>query len=278
MTESPQHLVVYLSPAGTTAKVAETILTRLQERGQTVVSWNLAHNTLKPPALNEHASLCLWLGTPVYVDRALPPVLAALQKLPTGRVQWGAGFAVYGAITSGLALKDLDEAFKHSSILPVGMLKVVAHHSQFMNTTDAPGSGRPNAEDLATVRAFTDVVLQKLAADPPLPLKLEAHPFQTPKMAAFAADKSLDLLRRAGGFPPPDQTRCKQCGMCAGVCPLDAISMTPWPVRNDSCIFCHKCLQVCPHHAYPFDDTKPQTMIRGLAAVSDEEHVTRFFV
>ncbi len=45
-----------------------------------------------------------------------------------------------------------------------------------------------------------------------------------------------------------DNDLCTRCGTCAGVCPVNAITLdgTNYPIVNSLCIGCGKCLKVCP--------------------------------
>jgi len=47
-----------------------------------------------------------------------------------------------------------------------------------------------------------------------------------------------------------DETRCTACGLCASVCPCDAIRLTPKPVFDESrCHGCWACYNHCPEQA-----------------------------
>lgn len=47
-----------------------------------------------------------------------------------------------------------------------------------------------------------------------------------------------------------NENRCKKCGVCAKVCPVNAISYHPYPVWNlKKCIKCHCCFESCPYNA-----------------------------
>lgn len=55
-----------------------------------------------------------------------------------------------------------------------------------------------------------------------------------------------------------DTTRCTGCGICAKVCPVDAVVNTAdgTPQWNDKCIRCTACYHNCPHQAISHDSVK----------------------
>ena len=47
-----------------------------------------------------------------------------------------------------------------------------------------------------------------------------------------------------------DESKCMKCGICASRCPVDAITMGPYPIIDyEKCIRCFCCAEVCPYHA-----------------------------
>jgi ferredoxin len=59
------------------------------------------------------------------------------------------------------------------------------------------------------------------------------------------------LLRIRGRFPAPGDYRidlCDQCGACAEVCPVEAITLVEGAFRvdTDECVSCMACEEVCP--------------------------------
>ncbi|MEM1696134.1 MAG: 4Fe-4S binding protein [Desulfurococcaceae archaeon] len=68
------------------------------------------------------------------------------------------------------------------------------------------------------------------------------------------------------GVQYADLTKCTGCSLCAIECPADAIKMTPIPqdyevpkinarriyplIDYGKCVFCYRCVKVCPFNAY----------------------------
>ena len=50
-----------------------------------------------------------------------------------------------------------------------------------------------------------------------------------------------------------DEDRCTHCGLCVGVCPVQALESDPVTAevlfREEKCIACEMCVKVCPYRA-----------------------------
>ncbi len=77
--------IVYISPNGSTGKVAETLADQLSKGGASVnltdLSAAAAGHTLKH-SMKVDEQTCLLIGSPVYRDMAVPPVMAFIAELP----------------------------------------------------------------------------------------------------------------------------------------------------------------------------------------------------
>ena len=66
---------------------------------------------------------------------------------------------------------------------------------------------------------------------------------------------SMAALRIEGRFPAPGDYRihlCDQCGVCAEVCPVDAIYMDDgvYVIDEDECNGCMTCVEECPLNVF----------------------------
>ena len=61
--------------------------------------------------------------------------------------------------------------------------------------------------------------------------------------------------------------KCVKCGVCAGVCPVHAIKLDPYPVVDyTKCISCYCCHENCPHSAM---DLKGSVVFESIRKVKD---------
>ena len=87
-----------------------------------------------------------------------------------------------------------------------------------------------------------------------------------------------------------NEDKCVLCGMCSGLCPVDALVLTidgvpiseidAYPhyesyseIDDDECIYCKKCENACPRGAITIDRVLPQRkdLVTGEISVDDDE-------
>jgi uncharacterized protein (DUF362 family)/NAD-dependent dihydropyrimidine dehydrogenase PreA subunit len=99
---------------------------------------------------------------------------------------------------------------------------------------DARGIGRGKLEEIRVIgRQPTD------------PVASFARPGPEPKRNPLVA-KAVYRMRQQALWPVAVHAECQQCGTCAEICPVDAITLDPWPTVARSCIYCFACRERCP--------------------------------
>lgn len=275
-----KHTVFYFSPAGSTRLVAETIHRRLTERGQEAVLIDLSvknQRSVKNNSLLEPAC-CLWLGSPVYCDHVVPIVTDMVHRLPLGSARsYAVPFVTWGGVTSGLSLLEMAEKLQEKNYTPLAAAKVLAVHSSMWGAARPLASGHPDKEDLAQMNQLVDEVIANLKKAEVVPLNRQVLDYLSPALRADAVSKSLQTAKAA--IPPlaVNEQRCLQCGECADICPLAAITLSPLPTLADTCVLCLQCVRACPQEAFIFDGDSVASRIAAMADHSDEDKVTKIF-
>ncbi len=276
-----KHIVVYFSPAGSTRLVAETVHNRLREHGQEVRSIDLKANS---PATAERNSAitppcCLWIGSPVYCDHAVPLVTDFIRGLPVASLRsYAVPFVTWGGVTSGLSLLEMAGALQARHFIPLAAAKVLAVHSSTWRAPQPIAFGHPDKEDLSLMKLLVDKVIGNLNREAVVPLAAQVLDYLSPTMRADAVGKSLQAAKAA--MPPlaVDEQRCQQCGACVEQCPVAAVTLAPIPQIAATCVLCLQCVRVCPHEAFLFDGEAVAARITAVAASSDEEKSTKIYV
>jgi len=275
-----KHIIVYFSPAGSTRLIAETIHRRLTEHGQEVVLIDLSAknrttaektNLVDPPC-------CLWIGSPVYCDHAVPLVTSFIHRLPFSSLKsYAVPFVTWGGVTSGLSLLEMAGQLQEKNFIPLAAAKVLAVHSSMWCASQPLASGHPDKEDLTQINLLVDEVIRTLKMEEVVPLDMTVLDYLSPALRADAVSKNLKAVKAA--MPPlaVNEQCCLQCGECAEICPVAAITLSPFPILADNCVLCLQCVRSCPQEAFIFNGDTVATRIAAMADHSDEEKVTKIF-
>ncbi len=268
-------LFIHCSPAGTTRHVAATMMQACRERGAEVREVDLARRADLDSVLAEiegyEGNQALFIGSPVYVSHAVPPIMDFIDRLPENTRIPAVPFVTWGGVSSGMALFEMGEALEKKGLLLAGAARILAVHSMMWRSKSPLGRGHPDAEDDRLVAELAGRVLDRVSRGDVAPIAA-AELTRHPESARLEMAK-INLVTAAAHMPPRrvDEEICNQCGECALFCPTGAITLSPYPVFGASCILCFKCVRDCPEKAIQSDLTALSERIRQRAAQLDEQ-------
>jgi len=123
--------------------------------------------------------------------------------------------------------------------------------------------GHPNEKELAEAREFGRNLIAK-ALDPNTPEKVDF----------WTKDNDWAKFGWKGRTEPfmelwfPDfhlnQEKCTQCVQCASFCPVDAITLDPYPIWVKECDRCYLCDLYCPEQVIECDWSKQTAFMEKI--------------
>jgi flavodoxin/Pyruvate/2-oxoacid:ferredoxin oxidoreductase delta subunit len=239
--------IVYFSQTGQTLKVAEAMAAGLREKKHMVKV--LAMQKVKPADI-KRCDL-LGVGSPCFESQAPAAVLTWLKSWPALNGKPAFVFATAGG-APGRVLYDLTRTLRKNGARVIGgfMGRGMVHHPAPCLIGRLPN--RPNSEDLAQARDFAGAVDRHLLSgnkgnmpeSRPDALKPTWGYFQLIGLIAKPF-----LLRIVLPKPKLDESQCNKCKVCAKECPVNSITLTPYPVLDGRCIRCYHCQNICPQKA-----------------------------
>lgn len=228
-------LCCHFSPSGTTKTVADLFAAALPGLENEKDERDLIRHPLQEEKAVDPDTL-LVVAVPVYAGR-VPKVCAEQIARLKGNGTPAVALAVYGNRDYDDALLELKNILTENGFVVVGAGAFIARHSIFPRVA----ANRPDARDKESLAEFAAACLAKLESgteDAPLQVK-----------------GNFPYKEVSGSVPlkPSADKRCNNCGLCARVCPTQAISRENAPAKDAAlCISCAACIAVCPQHAQAF--------------------------
>ena len=219
---------IVFSPTGGTQKAADILKEALEGE---VVRVDLTDSKRDCHAVQLTQDDVAVISVPSYGGR-VPAVAAERLTMLHGQNARAVLVCVYGNRAYEDTLVELEDAAKQAGFRVIAAVAAVAEHSivrQF-------AAGRPDVEDAKQLADFAKQIQSKLSAgedtEPAIPGN---RPYKKPGGASMV---------------PKPTKECTQCGVCAEKCPVQAIDReNPKKVEEKTCIFCMRCVSVCPHSA-----------------------------
>lgn len=234
--------LIYYSPTGTTQEIVREIGQNLGLK--LIAENNLAENKSELKLETNHNCLTI-IGMPVYSGRLPITVIDTLKKLQSSQSP-AVIVVVYGNRAYEDALLELKEIANNCGFKVIAGAAFIGEHSY--STREKPiAKNRPDEQDLEKCRDFARMI--------------------TEKMKDFKDVNSFSDLKIPGNFPykerkpissdihpETDKELCTLCGVCADVCPTNAITIQGAVITDgELCTLCCACVKYCPEDARFFD-------------------------
>lgn len=226
------------SPTGTTNAVLRGVARGLGQGSGELI--DLTKPDARRQPLRTQEDELLVVGVPVYMGRVpalLTDWLEAIQARNTPVVC----VVVYGNRAYEDALLELGNVLTSRGGIPIAGAAFVGEHS-FSSSGLPIAAGRPDSRDLHRAEDFGRRVWDKLqSVSAPDDLKGVDLPGSFP-YGGITELWSVDFIEVS--------EECTQCGICAEVCPVDAIdSKNSRVIDTEECFTCCACIKNCPEGA-----------------------------
>lgn len=219
---------IVFSPTGGTEKAAALLTKALDGEAAAIDLTDSKQNFSAIRLTGEDVTV---IAVPSYGGR-VPAVAVDRLSAIQGQGARAVLVCVYGNRAYEDTLVELEDATQKADFRVIAAVTAVAKHSivrQF-------ASGRPDAEDAAQLTAFAREIQKKLSA----------NDLSQPNLPGNRPYKKAN----GTGMVPKATRACNRCGVCAAVCPVQAIHKEdPTKVDEKACISCMRCVSVCPQTA-----------------------------
>lgn len=220
---------IYFSPTGGTKKVIEHLSEGWKEQ-PAVIDLADAGNDFAGIAFDSQ-DICL-IGVPSFGGRVPEIAFSRLSAMNANGAR-AVLVTAYGNRAYDDTLLELYDAAGNAGFRSIAAVAAVTEHSIMRQF----GTGRPDDEDSARLREYADRIRKLLDSG------VEDAVLNLPGNRPFREYKGVPFKPKAG-------KDCTGCGICAKLCPVQAIpSERPQETNTSLCISCMRCVSVCPSHA-----------------------------
>lgn len=247
-------IALYFSPTRTTKRVVCAIAAETARvLGVTYSEIDITTPAQREKAISFTENDLVIFGAPVYIGR-MPNLISPFFKTINGNGALGIPVAVYGNRAYDDGLIELRDIMAEDRFRLIAAAAFVGEHT----FSYILGGGRPDTKDLEIAKKFAAKIADKVRSIdnfPKEPCTIEVPGTPFPYSGFYKATdtdkKSVDIRKV---LPKTDVTKCTQCGECARICSMGAISTSDCQEITGKCIKCGACIKRCPQGAKYFDD------------------------
>ena len=265
---------IFFSPAGSTAKISESIATVAAQ----VLNVPVKAVNLTPPGAREREyhftqkDLTV-IAFPTYAGKLPNKILPDLKRCLHADSAPAIAVVTFGNRAFDNSLAELTDCLTHNGFFTVSAAAFASRHA----FTDKVGSGRPDETDMAEINHFALASAEKVQnlTDIVATLTPSGNATLTPYGNTTVAPSGNAMVVPSGNAaaayyvpcgtdgkpvnflkakPRTDLSKCSQCGTCARSCPMGSIDPEDVSVVRGICIKCQGCVRKCTRHAKYFDD------------------------
>lgn len=225
-----RYTQVIFSPTGGTQKVADAVT---EEWGNNIDRIDLSDAGLDFSKIIFEEREIVLVAVPSYYGRV--PELAArrFRQIHGGHAQCVI-VCVYGNRAYEDTLVEMQDIAEECGFHVTAAIAAVAEHSIMRQYA----AGRPDVQDIGELHDFAKKILEKLKGNHGI-----SHVPEVPGNRPY---------KKAGcvGLVPKADKKCVGCGLCAAVCPAQAIRKENIRTADaGKCISCMRCVARCPESA-----------------------------
>lgn len=219
--------LIYFSPTGSTEKVVK-LIGSVWGKENIEIDLSVFDNDYEKCQCEKDEIIIV--GVPSFGGRVPVIALENLKKIH-GNYTKAIIVVTYGNRAYDDTLLELKNCLKENNFNVIAAIASVTEHSimhQF-------ATGRPTNSDVKELITFAKKIKEKIDTDQ--------------EIEEVSVNGKVPY-REYNGVPlkPKTNKKCKECGICAKLCPVNAIPLNnPKDTDTTKCITCMRCIKICPN-------------------------------